>query len=66
MDNNRIDTLEVRMTHLENYLNQLNSIVLENNRLLEKIIKEQESLRYQMSEVTDQLPGAESTKPPHY
>ncbi len=66
MDNSRIETLEIRMTHLENYMEQLNGIVLKNNHLLELIKTEQKSLRQQMIDVTDQIPGPESSKPPHY
>jgi len=66
MNENRIDNLEIRMTHLENYLNQLNDIVLENGRVLKSIKKEQLFFRQQIDEVTNQLPGPESTKPPHY
>ena len=66
MNENRIDELEIRMTHLENYLNQLNEIVLENGKMLEIIKKEQLSFRQQMDEVTNQMPGPEAAKPPHY
>lgn len=66
MNENKIDDLEIRMTHLENYLNQLNDIVLENGRTLKAIKKEQLFFRQQMDEVTNQLPGPEAAKPPHY
>ena len=66
MNEKRIDDLEIRMTHLENYLNQLNDIVLENGRTLKSVKKEQLFFRQQMDEVTNQLPGPESVKPPHY
>jgi len=66
MNEKRIDELEMRMTHLENYLNQLNEIVLTNGRLLEVMKKDQTSLRHQMNEVTNEMPSPEATKPPHY
>lgn len=66
MNANRIDELEIRMSHLENYLNQLNDIVLENGKVLKTIRKEQLSFRQQMDEVASQMPGPEATKPPHY
>ena len=62
----RIDELEIRMTHLENYLNQLNEIVLANGQLLKVMKKDQMSLRNQMNEVTNGMPGPEAAKPPHY
>jgi len=66
MSEERIDTLEIRMTYLENYLNQINDIVLENSRLMEVLKKDQTSLRQQMNEVTNELPGSGTEKPPHY
>lgn len=66
MNEKRIDELEIRMSHLENYLNQLNEIVLENGKMLEIIKKEQQSFRQQIDEVTNQMPGPEAAKPPHY
>ena len=66
MNEERIDALEIRMTYLENYLNQLNEIVLENGRLMEVVKKDQIALRRQMNEVTNELPGPGAEKPPHY
>lgn len=66
MNEERIDALEIRMTYLENYLNQLNEIVLQNGQQIEVVIKDQRSLRQQMNEVTNELPGPQAEKPPHY
>ena len=66
MDEKRIETLEIRMTHLENYLNQLNEIVLENSRQMESMKKGQKYLKQQMNEITNEMPGPESERPPHY
>lgn len=66
MSEERFDALEIRMTYLENYLNQLNDIVLENGRLMEVLKKDQTSLRQQMEDVTNEMPDPEATRPPHY
>jgi len=66
MNENRIVELEIRMTHLEDYLNQLNEIVLANRQQMDALKKDQLSLRQEMRDVTDQLPGPESARPPHY
>ncbi len=66
MNEKRIVDLEIRMTHLENYLNQLNEIVLENGNILKSIKKEQDILKEQINDVSSQLPGPEATRPPHY
>ena len=62
----RLNAVESRMAHLENYLNQLNDIVLENGHLLKAIKKEQSALKEQISDVSSHLPGPEAVKPPHY
>ena len=66
MNENRINDLEIRMTHLENYLNQLNDIVLENGKLTELIKKDQIALRKQMNEVSNEMPDPGAERPPHY
>ncbi|MDA3938499.1 MAG: SlyX family protein [Spirochaetia bacterium] len=66
MDEKRFEAIEIRMTHLENYLNQLNEIVLENGRLMEAMKKDQTLLRQQLSELPDQMSGPQDAKPPHY
>ena len=66
MNEKRIVDLEIRMTHLENYLNQLNEIVLANGQQMEELTKDQSSLRQQINDVTNQMPGSETSKPPHY
>ena len=66
MNEKRIVDLEIRMTHLENYLNQLNEIVLENGNILKSIKKEQDILKEQINDVSSQLPSPEATRPPHY
>ena len=62
----RIEKLEIRMSHLENFLNQLNDIVLENGQQMDAMKKDQSNLRQQMNDVTNSMPGPESVKPPHY
>ncbi|MCD6397134.1 MAG: SlyX family protein [Spirochaetaceae bacterium] len=66
MNEKKIVDLEIRMTHLENYLNQLNEIVLENGNILKSIKKEQDILKEQMNDVSSQLPSPKATRPPHY
>lgn len=66
MKNDRIDDLEIRISHLEDYLKQLNEVVMENGRLLEMLKTDQTGLRRQLNEISDQMPGPESQKPPHY
>jgi uncharacterized coiled-coil protein SlyX len=60
MDEKRFEAIEIRMKHLEYYLNQLNEIVLEAMK------KDQTLLRQQLSELPDQMSGPQDAKPPHY
>jgi SlyX protein len=62
----RIDKLEIRMSYLENFLNQLNDIVLENGRKITDLKRDQLNLKNHINEITNELPGPESEKPPHY
>jgi len=66
MNENRIEDLEIRMTHLEDYVKQLNEVVLVNSRLLEALKAEQTAIRSRIEELADQGPGPESRRPPHY
>ncbi len=66
MTEERLNAVESRMAHLENYLNQLNDIVLENGHLLKAIKKEQSVLKEQINDVSSHLPSPEAVKPPHY
>ena len=66
MNEERIEKLEIRMSHLENFLNQLNDIVLENGQKIDAMKKDQSTLRQHVNELTNELPGPESEKPPHY
>ena len=62
----RIDDLEIRMSHFENYLKQLNEVVLSNSRTMEALKAAQSSVQDQLNDLNEQLPGPESSKPPHY
>ena len=62
----RIDDIEIRMSHLENYLKQLNEVVLSNSRTMEALKAAQSSVQVQLNDLNEQLPGPESSKPPHY
>ncbi|MBI9104166.1 MAG: SlyX family protein [Spirochaetales bacterium] len=64
MDNT--ENFEIKLAYLEDYMKQLNEVVLEQFKQIGKLESEQKLLKNQLEELTDQLPGPESTKPPHY
>ncbi len=66
MENGELDALQIRISYLEDYIKQINEVVLENGRLITRMDIEQTKLKQQLDEVSDQLPGPESRKPPHY
>ena len=65
MDNNDLERLEIRLAYLEDYLKQLNEVVLGHTGEMAKMKAEQEKLKNQLEELADNLPGPESAKPPH-
>ncbi len=66
MPDERIRELEIRMTHLEDFINQLNRIVLKNGKVIDSLKIEQTSFKQQLNELSEQMPGPGSEKPPHY
>jgi len=66
MQDERIRELEIRMTHLEDFINQLNRIVLENGKVIDSLKIEQASFKQQLNELSEQIPDPGSEKPPHY
>lgn len=66
MDEKRLDELEVRLSYLEDYLSQLNDVVLENGRRLGTMERVQKLIQGRLDELAENLPAPESQKPPHY
>ncbi len=66
MPDERINELEIRMTHLEDFINQLNRIVLENGKVIDSLRTEQTSLKQQLNDLSEQMPGPGTERPPHY
>lgn len=60
----RLIAVESKIAYLENYVNELNEVVIEQEKLIRKLAVESEDLRKQISSGKDALP--ENEKPPHY
>ncbi len=60
----RLITLETKIAYLENFINELNEVVIEQERSMKKLSSEYEDLRKQVASGKDPLP--ENEKPPHY
>lgn len=66
MDEKRFEEMEIRMAYLEDYIIQLNQVVLEGNRKTELMEERMESLKQKIEELAENLPSPENQKPPHY
>jgi len=60
----RIIVLETKIAYLENYINQLNEVVIEQEKNLKQLSAEYEDIKKQIAEGKEALPKGE--KPPHY
>ncbi len=60
----RLIELETKIAYLENYINELNEVVIEQDKSIKKISSEYDELKKQIAEGKEALPEGE--KPPHY
>ena len=61
----KIENLETRLAHLENFLIELNQVVVKDSQTIYKLAKEQERFKQQLKEILDQKAEPEN-RPPHY
>jgi SlyX protein len=62
----RIDKLETNLAHLEHQVEQLNGVVIEQGRLLERLKKEVQKQSSAMQTLELERIKANVQKPPHY
>ena len=60
----RIISLETKIAYLENYVDELNQVILDQEKAIKKLIMETAAIKQQMEEKKEKLP--ENEKPPHY
>lgn len=68
MSDDRITQLEIRFSHQDDFLEQLNKLVIEQQKTIERITRELLELRMGVEGLNENAPGAlsGSDKPPHY
>jgi len=68
MEDTQLIDLEIRLTHQEATLQALNDVVAEQQRLIDRLRKEVETLNRQLRDMspTDVAASWEETPPPHY
>jgi len=60
----KLIALETKIAYFENYINELNEVVITQGKSIKKLELEADDLRKQIQSGKDNLP--ENEKPPHY
>ncbi len=60
----KIEQLEVKNAYLEDYIEKLNSVIIEQNKVIAELKKAVEGIENRLNTETDENPPHE--KPPHY
>ena len=60
----RIISLETKITHLEHYIGELNRVILDQEKTIKKITSDIDAIKNRLEEKKEDLPDNE--KPPHY
>jgi len=61
----RIITIETKLAYLENYINELNQVIIEQNEIIKKLTLETAQNKKKLQDRdAEKLP--ENEKPPHY
>ena len=66
MNENRMEQLEIRISYLEAQLKQLNEVVLEQDAAITSLKGAHKSVKQQLQELQNEMPGPGQEKPPHY
>jgi SlyX protein len=68
MENARLIDLEIRLTHQEATLQALNDVIADQQRLIDRLCKDMETLQRRMRDMSPSDIAApwEETPPPHY
>lgn len=65
MNDDRITNLEIRFSHHDDFLEQLNKLVIDQQKTIERLSKELLELRMSFENLSESGMGA-GEKPPHY
>jgi len=66
IDTERIDTLEVKLAHLERAVQELSDVLYRQQQELDRVLEANRQLRQQMAELETRAPGGAVEIPPHY
>ncbi|WP_304242453.1 SlyX family protein [Gracilinema caldarium] len=62
----RLERIEIKLAYLEDFLERLQSAVLEQNKQAEKLSQEHRALKEKILFLTKELEEIPNRKPPHY
>jgi len=62
----RLERIEIKLAYLEDFLERLQSAVLEQNKEVEKLSQEHRVLKEKILFLTKELEEIPNRKPPHY
>jgi len=62
----RLDRIEMKLAYLEDFVERLQAVVVEQNRLAEKLQQEHRVLKDKILFLTKELEEIPNRKPPHY
>jgi SlyX protein len=62
----RVIDLEIRLTHQEATLQDLNAVLIRQQRMMDALVLQVSSLREQLRAANTSMPPVEDTPPPHY
>ena len=62
----RVIDLEIRLTHQEATLEELNAVLIRQQRMIDALALQVSTLREQLHAANTPLPPADDTPPPHY
>lgn len=66
MENNILD-LEIKIAYLEDYTNQMNNVLIEQSKKIDKLIEVNKQIREKLSILEDNIKEPnDETPPPHY
>jgi SlyX protein len=68
-ESDRLEAVEIKLAHLERALNEINEVVIRQQRQLDQVRTRQQELLQQLESVEAQAGGASAggfEKPPHY
>ncbi len=60
----RIISLETKLAHLEHFIQELNQVILVQERAIKRLLSETDAIKKQLEDKKEKLP--ENEKPPHY